>query len=104
MLRAQFDAIILPSASAERLIAGQPADVVPAEYAGGLGDAGVAALKAFVEAGGTLICLNQASGFAINAFELPVRDVARDPPADSFFCPDRSCGSSSTRHSRSRTA
>jgi hypothetical protein len=87
MLRAQFDAIVLPSDVAERLTGGQSADVVPAEYAGGLGEPGVAALRAFVEAGGTLIALNQASGFAVSAFDLPVRDVTRDPPADSFLCP-----------------
>jgi len=87
MLRAQFDAIVLPSDVAERLTGGQSTDVVPAEYAGGLGEPGVAALRAFVEAGGTLIALNQASGFAVSAFDLPVRDVTRDPPADGFLCP-----------------
>ena len=87
MLRAQFDAIVLPSDVAEHLTGGQSTDVVPAEYAGGLGEPGVAALRAFVEAGGTLIALNQASGFAVSAFDLPVRDVTRDPPADSFLCP-----------------
>ena len=72
-----------PSASP----AGQSADVVPAEYAGGLGEPGVAALRAFVEAGGTLICLDQAGGFAVSAFELPIRDVTRDRQPTAFFCP-----------------
>src|SRR5947209_20476313 len=48
-LRAQFDAIIVPSAQPARLISGHPAGMVPAEYAGGLGQSGVDALKAFVE-------------------------------------------------------
>ena len=76
-LRAHFDAIVLPSAAPDRLRNGHPAEVVPAQYAGGLGEAGVAALKAFVEAGGTLICLDRAGGLAIDGFNLPVRDVAR---------------------------
>jgi hypothetical protein len=85
-LRAQYDAIILPSASAERLIAGHSPDAVPGEYAGGLGNSGVDALKRFVQAGGTLICLDQSCGLAVDALDLPVRDVARDA-GDSFFCP-----------------
>ena len=86
-LRAQFDAIILPSAQPARLIAGHPAGAVPPEYAGGLGQSGVDALKAFVEAGGTLVCLDQSGGLAISMFNLPVRDVARDASAETFFCP-----------------
>jgi len=60
---------------------------VPHEYAGGLGEEGVAALVAFVEAGGTLICLDQAGSLALGAFRLPLRDVAHDAGADRFFCP-----------------
>src|SRR5204862_1319156 len=86
-LRAQFDAIILPSAQPARLIAGHAAGTVPPEYAGGLAQAGIDALKAFVEAGGTLICLDQSGDLAINMFNLAVRDVARDANAELFFCP-----------------
>ncbi len=86
-LRAQYDAIILPSATAERLIAGHAKGVVPPEYAGGLGEAGVEQLKAFVDAGGTLICLDASGALAINAFKLPVRDVAKEAGAETFFCP-----------------
>ena len=66
---------------------GHPANLVPPEYAGGLGDEGLAALNAFVQAGGTLICLDQAGELAINAFQLPIRDVAREAPVDQFYCP-----------------
>src|SRR5439155_5229826 len=86
-LRSQFDAIILPAAAPARLIAGHPAGIVPPEYAGGLGQQGVDALKAFVEAGGTLICLDQSGGLAIGMFGLTVRDVARDGENEKFFCP-----------------
>ena len=85
-LRARYDAIILPSAPAEQLIGGNPMGTVPPEYAGGLGDAGLDALKKFVEAGGSLICLDDAGSLAITAFNLPVRDVAREA-GNKFFCP-----------------
>ncbi len=85
-LRARFDAIIVPSAPADRLVAGHASGIVPPEYTGGLGEAGVDALKKFVEAGGTLICLDQAGSLAIEAFDLPLRDVARGDDT-KFFCP-----------------
>ena len=85
-LRAAYDVIVLPSASPERLVGGHPEGAVPPPYAGGLGDTGVAALKAFVEAGGTLVCLDQAGDLAIEAFSLPVRNVARAENS-RLFCP-----------------
>jgi hypothetical protein len=86
-LRRQYDAIILPSASSDQLISGNSSGDAPAEYVGGLGETGVAALKAFVEAGGTLICLDQACALAIAELKLPLRDVAHDASSDDFYCP-----------------
>ena len=86
-LRARFDVIVVPSAPAAQIVSGHPMDAVPTEFAGGLGDTGVQALTTFVQNGGTLICLDQATSFAISAFELPIRDVAHEAGADMFFCP-----------------
>jgi hypothetical protein len=86
-LRAALDVIVLPDASAQQLTAGQRAGAVPPEYAGGLGEAGVAALKAFVEAGGTLVALGASGQFAIDTFSLPVKDVVRGVPPEQFNCP-----------------
>jgi zinc carboxypeptidase len=85
-LRARYDAIVLPSASSERLTAGLPLDAAPPEYAGGLGATGIDALKRFVTDGGTLICLDQSCALAIETFNLPIRDAAREA-GDKFFCP-----------------
>ena len=85
-LRAQFDAIILPGATAETLVKGMVKDSVPLGYGGGLGDEGVRELDTFVRAGGTLICLDKAGDFAIDIFKLPIKDVAR-LPRDAFFGP-----------------
>ena len=60
---------------------------MPEEFTGGLGAEGVAALRAFVEAGGTLVALDSAAVFAIDQLQLPVRNaLAGVAPAD-FFCP-----------------
>jgi hypothetical protein len=52
----------------------------------GLGTEGLQALDAFVRGGGTLICLDQAGGLAIDLFKLPVKDVARDA-GDKLLAP-----------------
>jgi hypothetical protein len=83
-LQARYDAIILPSASADRLVSGYPAGIVPIEYSGGLGSGGVDALRSFVRSGGTLLTLGQSSSLAIGAFELPIRDIARDVDEQLF--------------------
>jgi hypothetical protein len=85
-LRAQFDVIVLPNVFGDRLVSGLPDDVLPPEYAGGLGAAGVDALRAFVRAGGSLVCLGASGSLAIGAFELPVRDIARGDD-DRIFVP-----------------
>src|SRR5262249_29897929 len=56
-LRERFDAIVLPSQPSASLLSGHAPGSMPDEYTGGLGTAGVAALRAFVEAGGTLVTL-----------------------------------------------
>jgi hypothetical protein len=82
-----FDVIILPAIAAQRLVEGNRKGSLPDEYVGGIGETGVAALKAFVEAGGTLVCLDSSAQLAIDALKLPVRDVARGLPPEQFFCP-----------------
>jgi hypothetical protein len=85
-LRARFDAIVLPSATADSLLNGLPKETMPPGYGAGLGEEGVRELDAFVKAGGTLICLGEAAGLAIDVFKLPIKDVARQP-RDVFFGP-----------------
>jgi hypothetical protein len=86
-LRARFDAIVLPDQAAAVLRDGHAAGSMPAEYTGGIGEAGVAALRAFVEQGGTLVALNGASRFAIEALKLPVRNALAGVAPTAFFCP-----------------
>lgn len=86
-LRAAYDVIILPSIAPRRIVDGNRAGSVPDEYVGGLGEAGLAALKAFVEAGGTLVCLDQSAALAIETFGLPIRNVVQGLAPAEFFCP-----------------
>jgi hypothetical protein len=86
-LRDTFDAIVLPDQAPAALRDGHPAGSLPAEYTGGLGAPGAAALRAFVEAGGTLVALNGAARYAITALELPVRDALAGLDPAAFYCP-----------------
>jgi hypothetical protein len=85
-LHDQFDAIVLPDQSPREILEGLPSRY-PAPYAGGLGPDGSDALRQFVVDGGTLIALNDASRFAIQALLLPVRNVLEAVPDEDFYAP-----------------
>jgi zinc carboxypeptidase len=92
-LKEKFDAIVLPDVSREVMAAGKPrreeSDMqyfaeLPPEYAGGLDKEGASALKAFVEAGGTLVAFDSASDYVIGEFNIPVRNSLHRVRADDF--------------------
>jgi hypothetical protein len=60
---------------------------VPPEYRSGIGAEGVAALRAFVQKGGTLVALGGASNFAIERLGLAVRNVLANRTTAEFWCP-----------------
>ena len=86
-LRDRFDVLVLPDQGASQIIEGHAIGTVPPDYFGGIGDEGVLALRAFVEAGGRLVCNNSSCELPIDEFRIPVRDVLARVPADSFNCP-----------------
>jgi len=86
-LRVKYDTIIIPDQPRAAILNGYRAGTMPPEYTGGLGAEGVKALREFVEQGGTLVCLNRASDFAIEQFKLPIRDVVNGLPRTDFYVP-----------------
>lgn len=86
-LRQRFDAIVLPDQAPAALQDGWKPGELPDEYTGGLGAAGRDALRAFVDQGGTLVALNEASLWAIAELELPVRNALADLKREQFYCP-----------------
>jgi hypothetical protein len=85
-LRERFDTLLFADGSQRELMEGFAAGTVPGEYAGGLGEAGAAALRDFVREGGTLIAFNNATQFAIDQFHLPVTNVLASLTPDQFYC------------------
>jgi hypothetical protein len=100
-LISQFDAIILPDNSAPAILTGRGGfgggggggrerltmPQVPAEYQGGLGPDGAAALKAFVEAGGTIITINKASDVYATKDNPVFSDALQGVASKEFYCP-----------------
>ena len=93
-LNANYDVIILPHDTTAMITGeeepprpGRPPTVYPPEYMSGIGDEGTEALKDFVENGGTLIALGGATNFAIDKFELNVRNVVAGIDRNEFYCP-----------------
>jgi hypothetical protein len=85
-LNDRFDAIILPEQNANALSRGLGGQY-PDSLRGGLGEAGAAALAAFVENGGTLLAFNTASDYAIDILKLPVRNVLAGVRNTDFYAP-----------------
>ena len=86
-LAARYSSIIIPDQLRTAILSGHRPGTMPPEYTGGLGAEGVKALREFVEQGGTLVCLNRASDFAIEQFKLPVRDVVDGLSRTDFYVP-----------------
>ncbi|MEO7999288.1 MAG: M14 family zinc carboxypeptidase [Gemmatimonadaceae bacterium] len=85
-LNDRFDVIIIPDQGAGAITRGVGANY-PDSLRGGLGDAGTAALNTFVQNGGTLLAFNAASGFAIDAFKLPVKNALAGLRNTDFYAP-----------------
>lgn len=85
-LASRFDAIIFPEQNARQIARGQ-GGAYPDSLKGGVGEEGAAALKAFVEAGGTVVAFNDASEYAIEALQLPVKNVLAELRPTQFYAP-----------------
>jgi hypothetical protein len=96
-LNEKFDVIVFADESAEIIKSGTvhlpPALAAyasfvsgfPPEYEGGIGNEGVRALKSFVERGGILVALNNASRLFMREFNMPARDALSGVPQNEFF-------------------
>jgi hypothetical protein len=99
-LHERFDVIVLPHQSPSGILRGHtaegsrsregPTNPVPPEYQGGIGDAGLDALKRFAEAGGTLVAVDEASDLVLERFGGVfgrIVDLTRGVERTAFYCP-----------------
>jgi hypothetical protein len=96
-LKAGYDVIVFPDENPDIIKTGKidPTSEFaryfmgnwPPEYEGGIENEGVDALKAFVEAGGILVTMNNACGLAFKEFQPPARNALEKVERTRFFCP-----------------
>jgi ribosomal protein S18 acetylase RimI-like enzyme len=74
-LRDHFDVLLVPDMSLREMRDGNSAKDFPPQYAGGLGTAGIEAIREFVTNGGTLVLLDHASELATESLGVPVKRI-----------------------------
>ena len=92
-----YDVIILPADGVSRMTGepdtgggrfrGADPSEYPPEWRSGFGQAGVDALEAFVEGGGTLVTFAEAGSLPIDKFDLPVRNTLAGLSSSEFWSP-----------------
>lgn len=86
-LRDKYDVIVFPDQSAAEIRNGYAAARMPAEFTGGLGTSGAAALKQFAEAGGKLVFFNHSTLYAISALGVNAKNVLAQSSNRDFYSP-----------------
>ncbi len=86
-LRQRYDCLVLPSVSSGSIIKGRSVDTTEPQYVGGIGSEGIVTLQDFVQAGGTLVCIDRSCSLPIEHFNIPVRNVLAGKSSKDFFCP-----------------
>ncbi|MBN8712716.1 MAG: hypothetical protein J0H50_01905 [Xanthomonadales bacterium] len=92
-LRSKVDVIVLPDMvgrgqqPTQRLVDGPyQSGSMPEKYSGGINREGVDALKAFVNAGGTLVAMDHSANAVIDLFDLPVSNALGGLTPTEFYC------------------
>jgi hypothetical protein len=85
-LRRDYDVIVFQDQSPQQILRGL-GDNYPEQYRGGVGAAGTAALKQFVEEGGRIVAIEEATDFAIDLFDLPVANSITEARPQDFYIP-----------------
>jgi hypothetical protein len=89
----RYDVIVLQSQDAQSILEGygdsggfRGAPMPPA-YRGGIGDQGAGAIRDFVESGGRLVAIEESTDFAIDLFDLPIRNAVDGLSPQDFYIP-----------------
>ena len=86
-LQERFDVLVVPESPPLLLVRGLQGAHVRPEHRGGLGEAGLAALKQFLQQGGTIVTLGNAAQFAIDFLDMPLTVTARADDAAAVYSP-----------------
>ncbi len=83
----RFDVILFAHQDANSIVDGGTSQTTPPVYRGGIGEAGLRALHAFVDAGGTAVALGSATGLFVENWPIPVKDAAATLTDEQLLIP-----------------
>jgi hypothetical protein len=84
---ADLDVLLFAGQSAQSIMHGYPSGRMPAPYTGGVGAEGVDALRRFVEGGGRIVALDDATDFLAYHFDIPVGNALTGLRREEFYIP-----------------
>jgi hypothetical protein len=84
---ADVDVVVLASQSVQSMMRGHASGRMPERYTGGIGEEGVAALVRWVQDGGRLVALDEATDFLLYHFDVPVGNALAGLGRGDFFIP-----------------
>jgi hypothetical protein len=84
---ADVDVVVLASQSVQSMMRGHASGRMPERYTGGIGEEGVAALVRWVQDGGRLVALDEATDFLLYHFDIPVGNALAGLGRGDFFIP-----------------
>jgi hypothetical protein len=82
-----YDVILFQAQAPNAIVRGNLPGSLPPEYTGGIGDEGTAALRQFVEGGGRIVAIEQATELLIDVFGLGVRNAVSGLRPQDFYVP-----------------
>jgi zinc carboxypeptidase len=86
-LAEDFDVILLQDQSQSSLLDGYSEGQVPADFTGGIGGEGSAALEAFVRGGGRIVAIEEATEFVVDLLGLGVTNEVERLQSQDFYVP-----------------
>ncbi|MFQ5791402.1 MAG: M14 metallopeptidase family protein [Acidobacteriota bacterium] len=86
-LAERFDVLLFTHQHAEDIVEGNDYPVIPPIYRGGIGEEGLAAVREFIDAGGTVVALGDATGLFIKHWPIPVQNVVGGLKQEDFLIP-----------------
>ena len=86
-LEEDYDVILFQTQGPSSIRNGFREGILPPEYTGGLGTAGVQALQTFVRNGGRVVAVEEATEFLIEVFDLGVSSAVERLPVEDYFIP-----------------
>jgi len=86
-LAQRFDVVLFTHQSASSILGGNSSRTTPPVYKGGIGEAGLTALREFIDAGGTAVALGAATDLFIEHWPIPVKNAAAGLSSDELLIP-----------------